>query len=51
MKCLKKVDTATKSVTYKRVQEGEAHLLVARDGWEYCGKQEYKRMAAEQDHG
>lgn len=45
MKCLKKPQAD--GVRYIRVQEGEAHILVARDGWQYCSKEEYKREVKE----
>lgn len=51
MKCLKKKQPDG-GAQYARVQEGEAHLLVATEGWEYCSKEEYKKMrAGEENHG
>lgn len=50
MKCMRKKTTT--AVIYTRVSDDEAKGL-ATQGWEYCGKQEYKRMVADSEvsHG
>lgn len=48
-KCLRKIDTTTGEVTYKRVKTAEADELVQNEQWRFCKKSEWKNRNVDCD--